>query len=275
MTANWLIYALGGGHGHGVRGDILRRTLVELGEKVTMVTTPRAHGLLARAGDDIAGIHAAENLESMRQRILDREFSHLVVDTFAEGWNQELPELLAYFEHRLLIRRYRSDEVDESAYDQILSPYCETSDEWEEPFRRGSYTGLLVRPNGLHFEQGDEWDLIILNPSRINSPRLSKLFSKRSGLRIKQTRRYEGERARKFLCIGAGYNSVYEGLRCDADVCFVPLPRHYDNQRHRVELRGVGICSEPEFEAWLERPYERRPTNFKAPSLRLQLKGVA
>jgi hypothetical protein len=90
----FLIYALGGGSGHAVRGALLGAALAELGYG-SRVLVPEGRGELVRSlgGEPFqcrATTSPVELRRSLEQSILEHAATDLVVDTFPEGLLGEL-----------------------------------------------------------------------------------------------------------------------------------------------------------------------------------------
>lgn len=262
MTAEHdvLLYARGGGFGHSMRGATLQRLLVEQGHRVRLLIAPES-------AEHLSADHAQTDVVSgSLGDALDRDFDTLIVDSFPRGWSDEIDEaVLDRFTHRVLVSRYNRDPrfLDDSArFDVLLNPYPAHLDEWSVPLPRARHTGWLVRPAPMRIvPEGDA--LVVFDPgARAPSTLLMRLasYAKTHGLRLRHLRRAERDvDAAKFLCIGAGYNTVYELAHTAADLRFVPLARRYDDQARRVARLDRSAGTLADVMSWIATPTRARP----------------
>lgn len=253
MTASVLVYAVGGGHGHAMRGAVLRRRLRAHGHRVQLLVRPES----ARWLDE----EIATDLEDA----LAKRHDAIVVDTFPRGWRGELEGVLDRFARRVLVSRYNRDLdfLDGAArYDRVINPYPAEHDEWDAPPPRATHVGWLVRPTPMRIDpSGDE--VVILDPeARVPGSLLDTLsaHARRAGRSLRRILRMPPSlRAAKLVCVGAGYNTVYELARSQVDVRFVPLARRFDDQPRRAARVGRLAGSLPALAAWIAAPIDARP----------------
>lgn len=252
-----LLYARGGGFGHTMRAAELQRALVSRGLEVTLLVEPAS----AR---HLPPLPRGATLS--QATALPGGHDTLIVDTFPRGWRGELTVAdLARFRRTILISRYNREQGfvrEAAAYHRLLNPYPPDLDEWTTPPPRSFYAGWLVRAPQTHLIEGEAF--VVFDPGARLSPALTDIFgrlAKRTGraLRILRTWR-EVVPAAKLLCIGAGYNTVYELAPLPADVRFVPLARRWDDQARRARRAGRCIGSLDELARWLAAPVHPRPT---------------
>ena len=264
MTAepsrNVLLYARGGGCGHAMRGAALQRILVSRGHRVRLLVTR------ASAAHVQPMQHELATLDYRPLADLRHEHDTLIVDTFPRGWSREIDDaVLARFSHRVLLARYNSDPAfpeGATRYDRLLLPYPALHDEWCVTFPRAAHTGWLVRDAPMHIvPEGDT--VVVFDPGqRVPPSLLEKLerFLRSRDLRlVRLVRTVEKIAARKFLCVGAGYNTVYELAHSAADLRFLPLARRWDDQARRVTRlsRNAGTLSD--LLAWITAPLSATP----------------
>ena len=58
--------------------------------------------------------------------------------------------------------------------------------------------------------------------------------------------------ARKYVCIGAGYNLVWEMHQLRVDVVHIPIHKRYDDQFHRVGLLNRIVYDRQQFKNFLD-----------------------
>lgn len=259
-----LLYARGGGFGHAMRGAALQRLLVERGHRVRLLVEPGSERHLPVPTDPRAEVYCGTLPHALDHA--SGGFDTLIVDSFPRGWNDEIDDaILARFDHRMLVSRYNRDPdfvSDAARYHRLLNPYPEHLDEWPSPLARAHHTGWLVRPAPMRVVPDDE-TLVVFDPGgRAPSTLLMRLsnFARSHRLRLRHLRRTEREvRAAKFLCIGAGYNTVYELAHTAADIRFVPLARRFDDQAWRVSRvrRSAGTLAD--VAAWIAAPVRAQP----------------
>lgn len=247
MTAErvW-IDARGGGFGHAMRGANLAALLAEEGHRVTLCVRPGSETFVESSPWFELRVH--EGIPTDRG-------GTLVVDTFAEGargeWNACA---LQRFSRRVLCARYRKDGLRAEGYDEVWLPYAAAHDEWQNGHvQNARYLGLLARP-APRIEPRGAW--VVFDPGARLDPELHAVFTRLAralGLSLEVVRALP-RRAAKLLCIGAGYNTVYELLRQPLDVRFLPLSRRYDDQARRARLLDRATCDLEALRAWLRAP---------------------
>lgn len=259
-----LIYAVGGGLGHAMRGRELQRRLLER-EGI------RAHLLVRPGSEERLGVDPELPVSSagIDGLALAESADHLWVDTFPRGWRGELDAgWIARFGRSWLVSRInRAPDWEEGAraYSAILNPYPEGLDEWESPPPRATSVGWITRRSPFRFEP-DRRGLLALDPRSELPERSVALLgrlARRHGLRFELARSLpETVTDTKVLCVGAGYNLVYETLGAGGDLRFIPLRRRYDDPARRVRLLGLGVPTLEELDGWLASP----ATPYRPPS---------
>lgn len=247
-TVDAYIYAIGGGRGHGARGSLIAQALAAQG-----YTTELWRGLTPL---------------SFVQR--PNKGAVLVVDTFAKGWQGELPsQLFQQFEKRILVSRYSRDQdwswVNRH-YDQVLFPYCSISQEWRaEELRElalpSRHCGLMVR--NLEVTVIDDiYTLTVVDPEkRLTRSSATQLtgIAQDNGFRLSTVHHFDDCLALsvKTLVVGAGYNLFYELLLSSADVRFLPVNKRYDDQARRCRNWQLGIGDWDAMQQWLRAPSQK------------------
>lgn len=259
MTAERvLIDARGGGFGHAMRGANLAALLHAEGHSSVVCVSPGSERYLTSgaAGRALAfEVRADGGVPSA-----DEPFDTLVVDTFAEGTRGEWrPHELARFARRVLCARFRRDGLPRAAagYDEVWLPYCEALDEWGSALPRARHLGLLARPAPMRVEPGGEtWR--VFDPGRRLDPHLRATFARLARAVSRPLVFHEAMEGRfeaaKLLCVGAGYNTVYELLRRPGDVRFLPLARRFDDQERRARRVERAVSTLEALRDWLMTP---------------------
>ena len=263
MIADFLIYAVGGGKGHAVRGGVLQQLLRKDGHSSIVLVRPENLSLFAP--DAVV----RPNSENFSQNGFGLARS-IIVDTFPGGWQNELSEtFLKRFEQRIFLARYRRGlswtEVSR-LYDSVILPYESREDEWGELPVPAKSVGFLLRENAPAWTEDGE-SLLLIDPERRCGERFLNLVQKISARCSRPFRLIhdssEELRAGKFLFIGAGYNTFYEVLRRKIDACFLPVQKRYDDQAHRARRWGVELESLPALAQWMAAPVQvsrKRPS---------------
>lgn len=259
-TADTLIYAIGGGHGHARRGWLLQRAMAERGTEAV---------LLVRAGSDRhlppgpgPRLHGESLAECGLGAAAPGSPRRIVVDTFAAGWQGDLDaESLARFDDRVLIARYTAAPLAAPlAYHRQIAPYPAERCEWQGTLAGLAHAGYLLDGSHLRIEPC-AGVFAVFDPDRRCAPPLRAAFTKaarRAGLACRfhdsLARRIQ---ARKLLVVGAGYHTFYETISRGIDVRFLPVRKRHDDQARRTELFGLAIRSLDDLPGWLaadERP---------------------
>lgn len=258
MTAEAIVYAIGAGSGHSVRGSVIAANLAACGYRVRVLIRPVESTSLRRIPPFGGGIEYIEASAERAAAELRIGGPLLVVDTFPFGWSFEIGrELLQRFSKRLLVARYNRElNWDHAAtlYTNLVAPYSPTHDEWETPPQALTRCGLLLRGGTQEWESSGE-DVLVIDPEqRLNAGIFRKLVAAagRAGRRLRYQTNFESSnRAGKFLFVGAGYNSFYEALRRPIDAQFIAVDKRYDDQHARASRCGRRIGAFSEFNRWV------------------------
>ena len=144
LTVEFLIYALGGGHGHARRGLLLQQQLFMRGIASVVLLCPGSDcHFPIDCGPRQYGLSLDDpELASLWRKTPER----LVVDTFPHGWRGEIePRFLARFEKTYWIARYtRTIEDPGSGFTRVLSPYPKGQDEWGNRLTHAIHTGYII-----------------------------------------------------------------------------------------------------------------------------------
>jgi hypothetical protein len=253
-TADTLIYAIGGGHGHARRGWLVQRELARAGHEAVLVVRPRSD--IHLPGGPGPRLHA-ESLADRRLLPLRRNPPpRLVVDTFPTGWQGELDHrFLASFSRRSLVARFANGLPSPPlAYDRLIAPYPASRCEWQGGLRAAVHAGYLVDATHVRVEP-DDATCTVFDPAGRASPRLRQAFVRlaaRAGLRCRfHDSLRDPLRAGKLVVIGAGYHTFYELLGRGLDVRFMPIRKRYDDQSRRAALFGLELRGLDEVFPWM------------------------
>jgi hypothetical protein len=260
-TADWLIYAIGGGLGHARRGWLLQHLLAQAGRTAILLVRPDSDRHLPAAtlpracGGSLADPHLAD--------LVHRPPRGIVADTFPRGWHGELnEELLGRFETRVWLARHsRSHGVADAVnYHRVLSPYPAGGCEWDGQLPTARHAGYLVDSSHLDLRPDPRRFVLVDSEGRCN-PRLLGIFraeAQRAGLEFHlQHRLHDPIHAAKLLLVGAGYHSFYECLGQDVDVRFLPVAKRHDDQHRRARRFGCALDTLDELMPWLASPCNR------------------
>lgn len=257
-TADTLIYALGGGHGHARRGLLIQRLLAEAG---------RTSIVLLRPGSDVHFPHPAgprlyaESLAEPALAALRRgPPRRLVVDTFPGGWRGDLSgEILGQFEHRILVARHaRNPPGQSAAYERVLTPYPAGRSEWAPEPAGARPAGYVIDASHVVAEPGGKSFTVFDPAARCEGRAMALLaeLARRAGLVFDHRRSLDRPlRCRKLLVIGAGYHTFYELLGKGLDLSFLPLRKRWDDQFRRVARYGLELTRLAQVLPWLAAPW--------------------
>ena len=257
MTVEFLIYALGGGHGHARRGLLLQQHLALRGVVSSVLLRPESDRYFPA---DFGPRHYALSLDDPELvPLLRNPPLRLVVDTFPQGWRGEIDSRFsACFEKTYWIARYvRSIQAAPPGFGRILSPYPEGMDEWDSRLVNAISTGYLV--DSSHWQlSGAGRCFAVFDPEGRCSGRLLSAFARAArmaGLKFAYRRRlFRLLDAAKLLVVGAGYNTFYELLALAMDVRFLPVRKRHDDQFRRVGLFDLGLKHLDQLLPWLDAP---------------------
>lgn len=257
-TAEFLIYALGGGHGHARRGLLIQRLLTQAGRGSVVLLRPGsdAHFPGATGPRLYAESFTAPGLAALHRALPRR----LVVDTFPGGWRGELSEAtLARFERCFLLARYARDPPGRpEAYERILTPYPARGSEWEPQPAGAESTGYVIDASHVRAEP-DRRRFAVLDPAgRCRGRTLALLgeLARRAGLAFDYRRSLAAPlRCRKLLSIGAGYHTFYELLGQGLDLRFLPVRKRWDDQFRRAARFDLELSRLDSLLPWLAAPF--------------------
>lgn len=267
-----LVYALGGGFGHVVRGAALAAAFERNGTPAS-VLVPETHLALATAlGASGVGVGATRDPVTLR-RHLDAAIEQtactlLVVDSFPAGLLGELADPPCVARRALLLRLHRDADAPAflraaAAYDHVLD--LEPHLDWRPPDLDATPFGAVARepsPDALATA-----DVLLVATDALLAPLLLRLARRlaRNGRHVqvavsggigppdREPRPALpltlGRDAPRVVVGAAGYNLVYEACAADTAHLAVPLPRRFDNQH----LRARTLCEIPGSPEALER----------------------
>lgn len=267
MSAPVVIYAVGGGTGHALRGVLLQAALAEtLGEAPELVV--RRGVVMERCPEPRGPVHLSDNGELPASLAPEHPApdATLVVDTFPHGWRDGLPVAAQRrsFARRILLARATHGGATlldgAETFDATWLPYCERSDEWDAATRtrmtRPRRLGLLLR--AAPWRLGGERRLAVLDPGGHADRQIIDFIercARSAGVGVDLCRSYGAAvGASKALSFGAGYHTVFEAALVGNDVSFVPLARAFDDQTVRAARVGRLPRDTAELIAWLAAP---------------------
>ncbi len=257
MTVEYLIYAIGGGHGHARRGLLLQQHLALRGLASVVLLRPGSDRHFAA---DFGPRHYAQSFDDPGLvPLLRKPPPRLVVDTFPQGWRGEIESrFLARFEQAYWIARYvKAMEAIPSGFGRILSPYPEGKDEWDRRLVNAIPTGYLVDSSHWRLSSSGRCFAVFDPEGRCNRQLLSafSLAAHKTGLDFAYHRQLNQPlNTAKLLVVGAGYHTFYELLGQEVDVRFLPIHKRHDDQFRRVGLFGLGLTHLDQLLPWLDAP---------------------
>lgn len=265
MTVDFLIYAVGGGSGHAVRGSVIQSLVTEAGKTSVLVVRPRV-----RHGGRSAGHRVEWTPDGTSFRNICAK--HLVVDTFPSGWREELDTaFLRRFSSRIFIARFHRSldwRMVSEDFDRILLPYDGSLCEWDDAPASARPTGFFLR-EGVPRYHHDSDELVLVDPEQRCSPHLRSVFAR---LAAEAGRDFQcvsemgsNHSGGKFLFAGAGYNTFFEALEQRIDARFIPVRKRHDDQHRRVARFERGAQSLLEIREWL-RQAPVQGAMFRGPS---------
>jgi hypothetical protein len=253
-TADSLIYAIGGGHGHARRGWLIQRLLAERGRSAVLLIRPGSDRHLPPGPGP--RLHASGLTAGLLAEFGRRPPARLVVDTFAAGWRGELDAAwLSRFDRRLLVARYTGTAVEPPVqYQRVVAPYPADRCEWRGMGPGAAYGGYLIDASHVRIDHDDHW-FAVFDPACRCPPRLRETFARaaaRAGLGCRFHDSFARPiRARKLLVVGAGYHTFYEAIGRGVDVRFLPVRKRHDDQSRRTALFGLALESLDDLPVWL------------------------
>jgi hypothetical protein len=254
-----VVYAVGGGFGHAVRGSLLHHVLLK--KNIRSVLVMRTDS--CPKGYQIWG----PSIEIADGKLPDFISGHtLIMDTFPNGWRNGLAidEQLYRFSRRILVARAVGNGVTPlwgtETFDEILVPYPSGLSEWKCAFPRSSPIGFTTRAIDKNNRMDDK-TVAVVDFGDCIRPQFKAVLEKcadlsRTNISIFDSTSYamfSALRFRKCLYIGAGYNTFYESLRMAEDALFLPLSRQFDNQFSRAKKWSKLADSPDAILSWLKR----------------------
>lgn len=242
-----VLYALGGGHGHAIRGAVVATALAERGAAVHLVV-PAPRVALARAlaadGVRVQGIGRPASRDELRSTVLrvvrDVDATELVVDTFPEGVLDELDD--TFDRPRYALLRLRRDAGSERF--QAGLARCNGAIDLEPHLQwlPAALADSVVpgAPTVRSLQRRDQADVALWCGGKALAPFLSRLGRRlqRHGLSViaKTLRPAELDMTIEApIVVGAaGFNLTYELRRAGVQHFAVPLRRPFDDQRRRA-----------------------------------------
>jgi len=258
----FVVYALGGGHGHAVRGALIAADLERRGVACRLLVRSEC-GPIARALAPTAIIRSIGETEPpelqriVREAIDAHEATDMLVDTFPEGLLGELNTRIAV--RRWAVLRLRRDALSPS-FLRALEHYHAVADvepdlDWLPHVRVARLTPLSRR-----IEVGGE-GVALIDADGLDAF-LSRL-AQRLSHHVPVVRVKEWIHRVPPVVIGpSGYNLTYELARAGAFHLALPRPRAFDDQRRRaaavaelvespeaLERRALTLARQPEVRA--------------------------
>lgn len=249
-----LIYALGGGAGHALRGALLGAALAREGVAATVWVAEESLEHARGLHDDLVACPRPASpralLHALQVLVDEREITQLIVDTFAEGILGEQPDRLSGVRRVALLRARRDGRA--SSFLRALGRYdlcvdLEPGLGWLPP---GVARGGEPVVRSLARERSDLDVLLAEGEGRLG-PFLGRLGERlrRAGLRVAQRshadRRFTARDLSTTVVVGAaGYNLSYELGRLGTWHVAIPLPRRLDDQAARARSVAI-VCDDP------------------------------
>lgn len=251
--AHWLIYALGGGAGHAVRGARLGAALSQLGVRSTLLVADHALAWAQGVAPRVVGLAAPDPGAPAEARRLalrravegaldESQAEVLVVDTFPGGILGELGPL-PEVKRSVFMSRLRSTDrafyASCAGFDLVVD--LEPNLGW---FReRALGLGPVVRRLEPALAEVDV-AIVVSEPSQRAA--LSRLGGRLGALRTVYITPSSGLRSSYSarLVIGpCGYNLCYELAAAGIWHVAIPAKRAYDDQRLRAAQLGLSVSS--------------------------------
>jgi hypothetical protein len=256
--ARCLVYALGSGSGHAVRGALLASALERRG-------VPSAAWVAAGRADLARALHPrvvacdrpatpAELRARLERLIGELGATRLVVDTFFEGIAGELASGLPRV-HAVALLRLRRDAGRADL--RALGRYARALDlEPQLGWRPAAMLAEPVGPVARRLERAPDGADVLL---AAGDPELAPLFARlagrlaAAGLRVEVAGRARGDSAlldaaalsARVVVGAAGYNLTYELLHLRSWHVALPRRRRFDDQQARA-ARYARVCDGPE-----------------------------
>ena len=254
-TGPVLIYAVGGGLGHAVRGLCLQSLLREEGRESLVLVRDTAFGHPQLPAEGVVQPYRGGSLQEFSS-----SFDCLLVDTFPQGWQEEFSdEALLGFSERIFLARYQKRfdwHLVRKFYQRILFPYPMQFSEWGDLAKTGEFCGHVLREKCCRWVHETD-DLVLIDSGGRTSQQFHEVLRSLCRAQSRTFRIVDSYSPNdeifgaKFLFVGAGYNTFYEVLRQNVDARFLPLLKRYDDQKRRVQMFRKGLFSLGELKDWL------------------------
>ncbi|MAA77711.1 MAG: hypothetical protein CL916_00505 [Deltaproteobacteria bacterium] len=234
-----LVYALGGGNGHIQRANLIAQqfsdaTIMHQKESPFSSSIPVIHP----QGKDLV----AWSVETLMKSADSHDC--VVVDTFPKGVGHEITqEIIQRYESSFLVARYVREEMYHdykascSWYTDVWIPYCLEKCEWDNP-PNGVYTGVFTRPIEIN---NDQVSLCVIGNLDLIPKRWFSLFPVHTT--FINHRFHTLPNAKRYLCVGAGYNLFWELNSLDLNVAHMPVEKRYDDQFRRTMRFGLMVST--------------------------------
>lgn len=259
----WLIYALGGGLGHLVRGLALARAAERAGEQVRLITNSPFAGLVPLSdeldGECVvidAGAERDEVTARVHAELERRDFDLLVVDTFPRGLAGELADVDVGVPRALVHRdlspvyceKFNLREVVHS-YDLVLSPGERGPLADDRAIETAPWlvrdAGELVSPNEARSDLGVDDDRPVVGVvASGNAAEVEEAEERAASLGAHACVRLLALPGYwplirllpgvDLLVGSGGYNTVYEARAVGVPLLATPRERLYDRQERRL-----------------------------------------
>jgi hypothetical protein len=239
---------MGGGYGHLQRAVLVSKVF----SQATILHQHQPHFLCQATIVQPSPI----NTRDWIQRFIVEQLTMvdcIVVDTFPYGIFHELSDsLIRSASESILIGRYVKEEeypnYDRGSqnYSQIFLPYHQDQCEWNTE-KKGRYVGPIVRSISINSELC--CDLVVLGNIDL-IPKTWHRFFPRSTIYIDHY--FESlPQSKRYFCIGAGYNLVWELNSLGLNVGHFPLEKRYDDQFRRAGMLGCMVNSRQALDEFL------------------------
>jgi len=235
-----LIYAMGGGFGH-----LQRASLFSMGftEATILHQSQPPFPCQAKVVQP-----PPTNTRDWIQRFIVEQLTMvdcMVVDTFPYGLFHELTdEMIRSASESILIGRYlkkeeyRNYDRGKKNYSHVFLPYHQNRCEWNSE-QNGRYIGPIIRDIFIN----SEWccDLVVLGNIDLIPKTWQNLFPQST---VYVDHYFESlPQSKGYLCIGAGYNLVWEMKSLGLNVVHLPIEKRYDDQFRRAGMLGCMVNS--------------------------------
>lgn len=251
-----VVYALGGGLGHAVRGAALAASLVRRGHDAVVLLPDDRTWVAEALGARSLPLARTTDAEALRVRVARAVGSdgHLIVDAHPTGVLRELsPERGRLGARRSLVLRLHQALPRDAlpGYDAVFD--VEPNLAWRDAFAAVA-CGPVVRIGGAPRQAPRPDVLIVASDAALTrfASRLSSRLAAR-GARVQvwgaADRGHElldlGALAPRVVVGAAGYNLSYEAAALGIVHLAIPRPRPFDDQARRARAVAI-VCDGPE-----------------------------